>query len=138
MIESHPLERIIATPSVRTLVLPGRYRIYPFDDPDAGLMDAMDALAAAGKRVVLVYPVPEPGVDVPTVLAEGVLQGRIRKASVSRSNNSWMTLGGSRPPWMASARKHRSSVCIRTGFCAGTTPVPSTATGRCSTTTTII
>jgi len=74
------LERIIATPSIHTVVLAGRYRIYPFDHPDAGLIQAMDAaidaLAAAGKRVVLVYPVPEPGVDVPTVLAEAVLAGQ--------------------------------------------------------------
>ncbi|RKT46976.1 acyltransferase family protein [Thiocapsa rosea] len=74
------LERIIATPSIHTVVLSGRYRIYPFDDPDSGLIHAMDAaidaLFAAGKRVALVYPVPEPGADVPTVLAEAVLQGQ--------------------------------------------------------------
>jgi hypothetical protein len=74
------LERIIATPSIHTVVLAGRYRIYPFDNPEAGLIEAMDAaidvLVAGGKRVVLVYPVPEPGVDVPTVLAEAVLEGK--------------------------------------------------------------
>ncbi|MFB1487937.1 MULTISPECIES: acyltransferase family protein [unclassified Thiocapsa] len=74
------LERIITTPSIHTVVLSGRYRIYPFDHPDSGLIEAMDAaidaLAAAGKRVVLVYPVPEPGVDVPRVLAEALLEGQ--------------------------------------------------------------
>jgi peptidoglycan/LPS O-acetylase OafA/YrhL len=74
------LQRIIATPSIHTVVLAGRYRIYPFDNPGAGLIEAMDAaidvLVAGGKRVVLVYPVPEPGVDVPTMLAEAVLEGK--------------------------------------------------------------
>ncbi|HSO82218.1 SGNH hydrolase domain-containing protein [Thiocapsa sp.] len=74
------LDRIIATPSIQTEVLAAWYRIYPFDDPNGELAvaieKAIERLVSAGKRVALVYPVPQPDADVPTTLAEAVLDGR--------------------------------------------------------------
>lgn len=74
------LERIIAAPSIHTVVLAAWYRIYPFDDPNRELALAMEEairrLISAGKRVALVHPVPEPGADVPSLLAEAILEGR--------------------------------------------------------------
>ena len=44
------------------------------------------ALRAAGKRVALVYPLPEPGVDVPTKLARRMASGeRARDLTLSRA-----------------------------------------------------
>ncbi len=74
------LERIIATPSIHTVVLAAWYRIYPFDDPHGKLAvaieEAIERLVSAGKRVALVYPIPQPDADIPTTLAEAVLEGR--------------------------------------------------------------
>ncbi|WP_296702632.1 acyltransferase family protein [Thiocapsa sp. UBA6158] len=74
------LERIIATASIHTVVLAAWYRIYPFDDPNRefalAMEEAIERLISAGKRVALVYPIPQPDADVPTTLAEAILEGR--------------------------------------------------------------
>ncbi len=41
----------------------------------AAMKETVDGLTAAGKRIVLVYPIPETGYDVPKVLARIVLEG---------------------------------------------------------------
>ena len=48
----------------------GRRELYA-----AGLGTSVDGLISAGKRVVLVYPIPETGYDIPTTLAKLALRG---------------------------------------------------------------
>ncbi|MCE9662744.1 acyltransferase [Halomonas sp. M5N1S17] len=50
------------------------------------LRDTIDRLRESGKRVVLVYPVPEVGWDVPNFLAKEVLYGIEREAPLSTSH----------------------------------------------------
>jgi hypothetical protein len=80
-------QRIMASATVRTVILAARWPGYPLTEQDSDfqslLRDTINALQAAGKRVVLVYPVPELGEHVPRLLARTLESGE-RITSLSR------------------------------------------------------
>jgi hypothetical protein len=66
------LEKLLQSPAITKVILIARYDMYvsrhgaPFLD---GFARVVEALAAKNKQVVIVYPVPKPPGDVPTLLA---------------------------------------------------------------------
>ncbi len=70
-------QRIMGSPSIHTVLLSANFVSYPLGDPGSGFAEeflgTVAALLDAGKRIAIVYPVPELGADVPKVLAEAVL-----------------------------------------------------------------
>jgi peptidoglycan/LPS O-acetylase OafA/YrhL len=70
------LDALVADPAIETVVLFADYGGYGDDRPRviAGLREAALALHAAGKRIVLVYPLPTPRFDVPK--ASGLIAWR--------------------------------------------------------------
>jgi hypothetical protein len=75
------IQRILETPSIRIVLLAGRFAGYPIGEPDSGFESAMREtirrLRLAGKRVFVVYPVPEPGENIPIALARALEQGKL-------------------------------------------------------------
>jgi peptidoglycan/LPS O-acetylase OafA/YrhL len=72
-------ERLAADRRIRTVVLVARYAYYEqvaAAEFRAGLEATVRTLAAGGTRVVLILPVPEPGLDVPLRRARETLLGR--------------------------------------------------------------
>jgi peptidoglycan/LPS O-acetylase OafA/YrhL len=73
------VEALTSTPSVQAVVLVARYTAYDDTVGEAALLAGfgriVDALVAGGKRVVIVYPIPEPWAPVPTLLATRALRG---------------------------------------------------------------
>jgi hypothetical protein len=63
----------------RTVILVARYEAYTADVGEAAFFAAfgraVDALVAAGKRVVVVHPIPQPSGSVPTLLATRAHRG---------------------------------------------------------------
>lgn len=60
---------------IDTVFLVGALADRDLDAIAEGYTETVTALAAAGKSVVLVYPVPRPGFDVPHTLARHLLGG---------------------------------------------------------------
>ena len=75
------METFIATDSIRTVILAGRWHGYglPHANPglDAALRATIDRLLTAGKQVAIVYSVPEYGQDVPQALTNRRLAGAL-------------------------------------------------------------
>lgn len=95
------LELLVADPSIRTVILHARWSLYnkgqnelnqTTGEPLRGQLSAtpealesfyaariretVDRLLASGKKIVLIYPIPEVGVNVPDVLAKYALAGK--------------------------------------------------------------
>jgi peptidoglycan/LPS O-acetylase OafA/YrhL len=70
---------LAALPTLHTVVLVARYEAYDATVGESALLEGfgrvVDALVAAGKRVVVVYPIPQPWAPVPTLLATRALRG---------------------------------------------------------------
>jgi peptidoglycan/LPS O-acetylase OafA/YrhL len=73
------VDGLAARSSVHTVVVVARYEAYASASGEAAFLAAfgraVDALVAAGKRVVVVYPIPHPHGPVPTLLATRALRG---------------------------------------------------------------
>ncbi|MFN3892141.1 MAG: acyltransferase family protein [Beijerinckiaceae bacterium] len=107
--EPREMERLIANPDVREVILVGRWGLYaegvaslnevgtparrfaPGDDEAnraafARLLTAtVDKLRAAGKRVVIIGPVPEYEINVPTAIIKAAMRGGSRDIAMPRS-----------------------------------------------------
>lgn len=70
---------LAAMPTLQTVVLIARYEAYGATVGEAALLQGfgrvVDVLVAAGKRVVIVYPIPQPWAPVPGLLAGRALRG---------------------------------------------------------------
>ncbi len=77
--QGEAMARILSSPSIRTVILSGRFIGYPIDMPDSGfdaaLRRAIHKLRQGDKRVLVVYPVPEPGEDLPSTLGRALMSG---------------------------------------------------------------
>ncbi len=64
------LDYLVRDKRIGSVFLIANYAYY-MDDPrfTEGFKESVDKLAAAGKRVILIYPLPYPDVDVPSTLA---------------------------------------------------------------------
>jgi hypothetical protein len=74
------MQTILESSSIQTVVLSARYLGYlTSSDPEGftkAFLSSLDVLQQAGKKVALVYPVPEMGSHVPKTLARAVLDGK--------------------------------------------------------------
>jgi peptidoglycan/LPS O-acetylase OafA/YrhL len=74
------MQTILESSSIHTVVLSARYLGYLTSSDPTGFTKAfqnsLDELQQAGKKVALVYPVPEMGSHVPKTLARAVLDGK--------------------------------------------------------------
>jgi hypothetical protein len=78
------MTRLLETPSIRTVLLSGRFAGYPIDEPSSGfestLRQTIETLRHAGKQVLVIYPVPELGENIPVVLARALEGGELVQA----------------------------------------------------------
>ncbi len=102
------LDLLVADPSIKTVILHARWSLYSkgqkefgqtpaavplyggvFRSPDelerfyaVRIRETVDKLIAAGKQVVLIYPIPEAGVNVPDLLARQAAGGATPESSI--------------------------------------------------------
>lgn len=73
------LARILDSPSIDTVILSARFAGYPLNDPASGfaaaLRQTIQRLRQHGKRVLVVYPIPEPGEHLPLALGRALEAG---------------------------------------------------------------
>jgi peptidoglycan/LPS O-acetylase OafA/YrhL len=73
------MTRILDSPGIHTVILSGRFGGYPYNDPESGfevaLRQTIQRLRQHGKRVLLVYPIPEPGEHLPMALGRALQAG---------------------------------------------------------------
>jgi peptidoglycan/LPS O-acetylase OafA/YrhL len=74
------MQRILASPSIHSVLLAARFKGYPIDRPDSGfgigLRATIARLLSAGKRVFIIYPAPELGEHVPLAMSRALLAGQ--------------------------------------------------------------
>lgn len=94
---------LVENPDITTVVLVARYDLYQgqADQLSTGIRNSIATLQEAGKRVVLVYPIPTTSISVPHMLARHAARGAnltrvsIDKAEYLRQNSPAFKLLGS-------------------------------------------
>lgn len=79
--QNHTMQELLNAPSVRSIVFAARFAGYPINDSGSGfevaLRRTIEELQRAGKNIFIVYPVPELGAHVPTILARALESGAL-------------------------------------------------------------
>jgi peptidoglycan/LPS O-acetylase OafA/YrhL len=109
------LQTILDSPSIQTVILsarfPGYYKPGDATDFSKAFLNSIDILQQAGKKVALVYPVPEMGSHVPKTLAKAALDG-IDPNSVTQPIDTLFKKFGNVFQWMDEVSQEKGLITI--------------------------